>query len=256
MQDILKKDVKTDFDIARGISIIEENEIEVPVLESMVKNPPRQQATRIGITGAPGVGKSTFMNSFLVSQNFNNHKIAVIAVDPSSRSTKGAVLGDRIRITQSAIFEKIYFRSMATRGAYGGLNSSIDSVLHFLVNCGFTLIFVETVGVGQNEVDVTRHVDLVVHILDSNSGDEVQLEKAGVMEVGDVFFVNTRDGKVNHEFVARLKSFVLDSNKASHMKPQVVVGSAISGEGLEEVNRLLSSTNFNHLQVGGPEIEH
>ena len=97
---------------------------------------------------------------------------------------------------------------------------------------------------------------MVVHILDSNSGDEVQLEKAGVMEVGDVFFVNTRDGKVNHEFVARLKSFVLDSNKASRMKPQVVVGSAISGEGLEEVNRLLSSTNFNHLQVGGPEIEH
>ena len=251
LQDILKKDVKTDFDIARGISIIEENGIEIAVLESMLKNPLGHEVKRIGITGAPGVGKSTFMNSLLVSQDLSNHKIAVIAVDPSSRRTNGAVLGDRIRITQSAIFEKIYFRSMATRGAYGGLNSSIDSVLHFLVNCGFTLIFLETVGVGQNEVDVTSHVDLVVHILDSNLGDEVQLEKAGVMEVGNVFFVNTRDGKVNHEFVTSLKSFTLNSNKDSSMKPQVVVGSAISGEGIEEVTRLLLFTSFNHLQTEG-----
>ena len=241
---ILRKPLKSDFDVARGISIIEENQIECSDLESMIARPIENQVVRIGITGAPGVGKSTFMNRLLISQNLSSFKVAVIAIDPSSRTTNGAVLGDRIRITQGSVFETVYFRSMATRGTYGGVNSSIKSVLLFLANCGFTLIFVETVGVGQNEVEIASCVDLVVHILDSNSGDEIQLEKAGIMEVGDIFFVNQKDNYLNTRFVVSLKSFIANSKNRTEKQPCVVVGSAISGEGFAEIARHLSLSSL------------
>ena len=249
---ILQKPNKSDLDVARGISIIEEQKISITTLESVLENPLRFKAKRIGITGSPGVGKSTFMNKLISTGGLSNFKIAVIAIDPSSRITKGAVLGDRIRITQNAVFENIYFRSMATRGAYGGLNDSIGSVLFFLNNCGFNLIFVETVGVGQNEVEIVDYVDLVLHILDSSAGDEVQMEKAGVMEVGDLYFVNKRDGRVNSEFISSLKSFVSNSNRTSGIKPVIVIGSAVSGEGIEEVvgQFKLSLTSQNGIDGG------
>jgi LAO/AO transport system kinase len=235
LRGILQKSTKSDFDVARGISIIEEEKIDIATLESVIENPFGGNVIRIGITGSPGVGKSTLLNKLICMEDFSSYKIAVIAIDPSSRITKGAVLGDRIRIAQSAVFEKIYFRSMATRGAYGGLNESIKSVMFFLANCGFNLIFVETVGVGQNEVEIAECADVVLHILDSSAGDDVQMEKAGVMEVGDLYFVNKRDDRVNSQFISSLKSFVSNSNRASGIKPVVVVGSAASGEGFDEV---------------------
>ncbi|CAN2228588.1 ArgK Putative periplasmic protein kinase ArgK and related GTPases of G3E family [Candidatus Nanopelagicaceae bacterium] len=237
---IMQKPSKSDFDIARGISIIEQDQIKISALEPFIEKPITSGVRRIGITGAPGVGKSTFMNKLVSTQNFSNYKVAIIAIDPSSRISKGAVLGDRIRITHNSVFEKIYFRSMATRGAFGGLNSSIESVLFFLANCGFTLIFIETVGVGQNEVQIAECVDSVVHILDSNAGDEVQMEKAGVMEVGDIYFVNTRNDQVNSQFISNLRSFVENSMRESKVKPEVFVGSAVSGEGFEDVTRYLN----------------
>ncbi len=248
---ILRKPLKSDFDVARGISIIEENHIECSDLGSMIAKPIENGVVRIGITGAPGVGKSTFMNTLLVSQNLSDFKVAVIAVDPSSRTTNGAVLGDRIRITQSSVFETVYFRSMATRGTYGGVNSSIESVLLFLANCGFTLIFVETVGVGQNEVEIASCVDWVIHILDSNSGDDIQLEKAGVMEVGDIFFVNQKDNYLNTKFVTSLRSFIANSKNTAVKRPSVVLGSAVSGEGFAEVLGHLSLPGLGHPDRNG-----
>ena len=237
---ILQKPVKSEFEVARGISIIEEYAIELATLESMLQIPIAGGVKRIGITGAPGVGKSTFLNMLISTQDFSNYKVAIIAIDPSSRLTKGAVLGDRIRISQNTVFEKIYFRSMATRGAYGGLNYGIKPILYFLANCGYSLIFVETVGVGQNEVEISECVDFVIHILDSNVGDEVQIEKAGIMEIGDTYFVNKREQQVNHEFIQSLQSFVSNSKRLSNIKPQVIVGSALSGEGFEEITRQLN----------------
>ena len=237
---ILQKSIKSDFDVARGISIIEEDAIEIAALESMIQNPILEDVKRIGITGAPGVGKSTFLNMLISTQDFSNYRVAIIAIDPSSRLTKGAVLGDRIRITQNSIFEKIYFRSMATRGAYGGLNNAIKPILFFLANCGYSLIFVETVGVGQNEVQISECVDFVIHILDSNAGDEVQLEKAGIMEIGDTYFVNKRNHEVNYKFIQNLQSYVSNSKRLSKIKPEVIVGSALSGEGFEEIARQLN----------------
>jgi len=246
---ILSKLTKADSEVARGISIIEENNFKISDLELIAGNQARNQAKRIGITGAPGIGKSTFLNRLLLSQDFTGYKVAVIAIDPSSNITKGAVLGDRIRITESSIFETIYFRSMATRGAYGGLNASIEAVLYFLEKCGFTLIFVETVGVGQNEVKVAESVDVVIHIIDSNTGDDVQMEKAGLMEVSDIFFVNTRDGNLNSKFITILKSFASNSRMAPKVGPEVIVGSAISGEGFEELWNLLHRNQENSLQI-------
>ncbi len=239
---ILQKFIKSDFEVARGISIIEEGKIDIPTLKSMIGNPVERAVTRIGITGSPGVGKSTFLDKLFSTQDFSNYKVAVIAIDPSSRITNGAILGDRIRITQDAVFDKVYFRSMATRGAYGGLNDSIESVLFFLSNCGFSLIFVETVGVGQNEVQIAECVDYVIHILDPSAGDEVQMEKAGIMEVGNTYFVNRRDDKIDSFFISNLKSFVSNTLRASSTKPEVVVGSAVSGEGIDEILRQLNLT--------------
>jgi LAO/AO transport system kinase len=252
---ILQKPTKSDFEIARGISIIEESEIEIATLKSLIQNPIERGKKRIGITGAPGVGKSTFLNTLISSQDLTNYKVAVIAIDPSSRITKGALLGDRIRITENTVFESIYFRSMATRGAFGGLNDAIESILYFLGNCGFSLVFLETVGVGQNEVEVVDHVDSVIHVLDANAGDEVQMEKAGIMEIGDVYFVNKRDGQENNQFIANLKSFVENSKRTSFSKPEIIVGSAISGEGFEDVARHLGLSSSSKLGLDGEKAK-
>ena len=241
LRTILQKTTKSDLDVARGISIIEDMRVEISTLKTFIKNPVLEFAYCLGITGAPGVGKSTFMNKLISMQDFGTHKVAILAIDPSSRVTKGAVLGDRIRITQNSVFEDIYFRSIATRGAYGGLSDSIETILFFLANCGFTLVLIETVGVGQNEVEITQYADMVIHVLDSNAGDEVQMEKAGVMEVGDIYFVNIRDGQINHQFISNLNSFTSHTNMVSSKKVTVVVGSALSGEGFGEISTHLDA---------------
>ncbi len=251
---ILQKPTKSDHDVARGISIIEDMRLEISTLKSFLRHPILQDAFCLGITGAPGVGKSTFINRLISTQDFGNHKVAILAIDPSSRITKGAVLGDRIRITQQSVFENLYFRSIASRGAYGGLSDSTETILYFLTNCGFTLVLIETVGVGQNEVEIAQYADIVIHVLDSNLGDEVQMEKAGVMEVGDIYFVNIRDGQVNQRFISSLQSFASYSNLVSRREAKVVVGSALSGEGFGEFSIHLEGM-MSQLELEGFESE-
>ena len=248
---ILENPNKTDSDIARGISLIEENNIGAASLKSLAGEISKNRAKRIGITGSPGVGKSTLLNTMLITQDLSMFKVAVIAIDPSSQRSNGAVLGDRIRMTDGSIFDAIYFRSMATRGSLGGVNKSIQAVLDFLENCGFTFIFVETVGVGQNEVEVANYVDVVVQVIDSNSGDSVQMEKSGLMEFSDLFFVNTREGQRFEYFLSNLKDFATSSAKISGRRPAIVVGSALSGEVLNEVWTLLNQAGKNSRDTEG-----
>ena len=245
---ILQKSTKSDLDVARGISIIEDMRLDISMLKTLIKNPVSVDAYCLGITGAPGVGKSTFINRLILTHDFGSHKVAILAIDPSSRITKGAVLGDRIRITQNSVFENLYFRSIASRGAYGGLSDSIEAIIYFLANCEFTLILIETVGVGQNEVDIAKYADTVIHVLDSNAGDEVQMEKAGVMEVGDIYFVNIRDKQINHQFISNLQSFTSYSNMISSRQAIVVAGSAINGEGFGELSTQLDAFT-NHFKL-------
>jgi LAO/AO transport system kinase len=242
---ILQESAKSDLDVARGISIIEDFGIEASTIQRLAGTSVLRDALCVGITGAPGVGKSTFINKLISTQDFGIHKVAILAIDPSSRITKGAILGDRIRVTQNSAFEEIYFRSLATRGAYGGLSNAIEPILCFLTHCDFTLVLIETVGVGQNEVEIADYANVVIHVLDSNAGDDVQMEKAGLMEVSDIFFVNIRDGQVNNQFISSLKSFTSLSRMPSGKKPQVIVGSVLADDGFEEISTHLKSITNN-----------
>ena len=150
-------------------------------------------AIRIGVTGPPGAGKSTLVNALLHQFLKNNKKVGVIAVDPSSPFTGGALLGDRVRMNEFPLDGNVYFRSMATRGASGGLAGATNNVLVALDAFGFDVTIVETVGVGQVELDIIDACDTVVVALVPESGDAVQTMKAGLMEIADVFVVNKAD---------------------------------------------------------------
>ncbi len=163
-------------------------------------------AIRIGVTGPPGAGKSTLVNALLHKFQDENKKVGVIAVDPSSPFTGGALLGDRVRMHEFPLDGNIYFRSMATRGASGGLASSTNNVLVALDAFGFDVTIVETVGVGQVELDIIDACDTVVVTLVPESGDAVQAMKAGLMEIADVFVVNKADRPNSDRIVTDLRT--------------------------------------------------
>lgn len=231
---IIGKKILSDNDIAKGISIIEGLD-DCSVIARRIPNDKFRVSNRLGITGAPGVGKSTFMGAFLALVDSTKLKIAVIAVDPSSHRTRGAILADRVRLKNSSVFDQIFFRSMATRGAYGGLVKNIEVIIDFLEFAGFDLIVIETVGVGQNEVEINSKVDFVIHILDSNVGDEIQIEKAGIMEIGDVFFVNKEDRGINVNYLSAIKRSLEYQNQLQGENKMVIVGSALEMRGLADV---------------------
>jgi len=251
---ILQKSIKSDLDVARGITFIEDFGIETSTIKKLAGTSALRDTLCVGITGAPGVGKSTFINKLISTQDLQIHKVAILAIDPSSRITKGAVLGDRIRIIHNSAFEEIYFRSLATRGAYGGLSNAIEPILCFLNHCGFTLVIIETVGVGQNEIEIANYANVVIYVLDSSAGDEVQMEKAGLMEISDIFFVNIRDGQVNNQFISNLKFFTSHSSTASHKRPIVIVGSVLKGDGFEEISVTLKNL-ANNFELDGDEAK-
>lgn len=147
----------------------------------------------IGVTGPPGVGKSTLVNAMLKVLRDRRHTVGVLAVDPSSPLTGGALLGDRIRMQDHVSDDGVFIRSMATRGHLGGLSPATATVLSLLAIAGFDRLLVETVGVGQSEVEVMNLVDLVVLVLAPGWGDQIQADKAGIVEIADLFVINKGD---------------------------------------------------------------
>jgi len=177
--------------VARGITIVEN---ELNGYEDLLLNLHESRHARvIGITGPPGAGKSTLVNALLHHWLKENKKIAVIAVDPSSPFNYGALLGDRIRMSDFYVNPNIFIRSLATRGALGGLNSKIIEITDLVKEAPFDLILVETVGVGQSEVEIAGLADCTVVTLVPEAGDEVQTLKAGIMEIANIFVVNKAD---------------------------------------------------------------
>ncbi len=185
--------------------------------------------TVIGITGPPGAGKSTLISELISVIRSRAETVGVLAVDPSSPITGGAILGDRIRMQAHVDDEGVYVRSMATRGHLGGLAAATRETVALLGAAGFERVVVETVGVGQSEVDIMRLADVVVLVVGPSWGDHVQADKAGIVEIADLFVVNKGDRPGVDEVTRALR----ESADAREVK--VMVTTAIDGEGVTEV---------------------
>jgi len=191
--------------VARAISLVENSG---PGADELLKSLPNKHVSLIGITGPPGAGKSTLVDA-LIKQFINDgKKLAILCVDPSSSFHSGAILGDRIRMNQWYNNSSVFIRSLASRGTMGGLNPRIFQITDLLAHAGFDYILIETVGVGQTEVDISRLADQVVLVLVPESGDDIQTMKSGIMEIGDIFVVNKSDRPGAEQFLTSLKSSI------------------------------------------------
>ncbi len=193
--------------ISRAISYIENNrDNKHLVLKSLYRH--TGNAYRIGITGPPGAGKSTITDCLVALLVKDGYRVGVIAVDPTSPFTGGALLGDRVRMTDSSLLENVFIRSMATRGSLGGLCRSVNDVCSILDASGKDFIIMETVGVGQSELDVAETADTTVVALVPESGDSIQAMKAGLMEIADIFVINKSDRQGADEIITGLKNML------------------------------------------------
>jgi LAO/AO transport system kinase len=226
--------------LARMLSLVEDGSAEV---RSVIKDllPLTGGARIIGLTGSPGVGKSTVTGALVGAFRALGCRVAVLAVDPSSPFTGGALLGDRIRMQAHATDDQVFIRSMASRGHLGGLATATPQAVRVLDAAGFELILVETVGVGQAEVAIASHADSVVVLLAPGMGDAVQAAKAGILEVADLFAVNKADKPDSHQVVRDLRSMVaLADRKPGDWKPPIVTTVAMHGAEDEGIGELVS----------------
>jgi len=209
--------------IARCISLLENDVLDVKEWGSCLER--NKSIPVVGITGPPGAGKSSLVNALIQRFVEKGKKIAVVCVDPSSPFHQGALLGDRIRMNRWFETPLVYIRSLASRGSFGGLHPKINEIMGFISHCGFDLMLLETVGVGQSEVAISQLADLNVLVLVPEAGDEIQFMKAGLMETADVFAVNKSDRPGADSFAVSLKQF-------AHGKPVFSV-STTEGTGLD-----------------------
>lgn len=188
----------------------------------------------IGLTGAPGVGKSTTTSALVTALRAAGHRVAVLAVDPSSPFSGGALLGDRIRMQRHSGDDGVYIRSMASRGHLGGLSATTPQVIRVLDATGFDIVIIETVGVGQSEVEIAATADTSIVLLAPGMGDGIQAAKAGILEIGDIFVVNKAD-RDGADSTAREIRHMVELGTWHGWKPPVLKASAAQGTGIDEV---------------------
>jgi LAO/AO transport system kinase len=227
VQGLLKGDRRS---LARAISIVDNREPESrQIIKEIFDRTGR--ARTVGFTGPGGAGKSSLLGKLIPECQALGYKVAVLAVDPTSPITGGAILGDRLRMLSSLESEGVFMRSMASRGAVGGVSKSLRNAIRVLDSAGYDLILVESVGAGQLEIEITKVVNLTVVVFTPNTGDNVQAVKAGLTEVGDIYVVN----KADLEGAGPLYNIIVDLIGDTERKPAVLKTSAKTGKGVREL---------------------
>jgi len=226
--------------ISRAVSAIEDR---TPEAEALLKElfPYTGRAGRIGVTGAPGTGKSTLVDKLAAYYRARKKGVGIIAVDPSSPFSGGAILGDRIRMQGHASDEGIFIRSMATRGYLGGLAQATGDATLLLDAAGKDIILIETVGVGQDEVDIVRLADITIVILVPGMGDDVQSIKAGIMEIADIFVVNKSDRDGAEHLEREIRALQSLATRSDGWIPPIVKTIATTGAGVAELAESIRS---------------
>jgi LAO/AO transport system kinase len=219
--------------LAKAITIAENNPSQGAALLSQMGSPGRSFV--VGVTGPPGTGKSSLVDRLIAAYRKKGLKVGVIAVDPSSPITGGALLGDRIRMTDHAADSSVFIRSMASRGWSGGLSRATTQVIRLMDAAGFDMILLETVGIGQSDIEVVGVSHAVLVVLMPGLGDDIQVSKAGLMEVGDVYVVNKSDLDGADLMLVSLLSLFRGATRS----PPVLKVSALSGEGVAEVQEAI-----------------
>lgn len=204
----------------------------------------------VGITGNPGAGKSTVVDALLRTWRAEGKRVGVLAIDPSSPFSGGAILGDRIRMSRHATDDGVFIRSLATRGALGGLSRSTFDSVRIFDAAGFDVVLIETVGVGQDEVDIARLAHTTVVVMVPGLGDDVQALKAGILEIADIFLINKSDREGADALDKSLRQLMSTSTKRDAYEAPVLRAVALRGEGIDELSRALD----HHRQLlAGPD---
>ena len=233
--------------VARAISKIEDGSIGAAALMKEIYQLSRG-ALVIGITGAPGAGKSSLVDKLAMFYRQRGERVGIVAVDPSSPFSGGAILGDRIRMQALGLDDGVFIRSMATRGNLGGLARATVDAVAILDAAGYAKVIVETVGVGQDEVEIVKAADVSVVVLVPGMGDDIQAIKAGIMEIGDIFVINKADKEGVYATEKELESLLSLASRGDGWDPPIVKTIATENDGLGELANAIDS--FSQAQLG------
>ena len=236
-------------EMARAISLIEDGSVKVPALLGLLAGAHHSRV--VGITGSPGVGKSTTTSALIREYRMRGERVGVLAVDPSSPFTGGALLGDRVRMQEHATDPGVFIRSMGARGHLGGLAGATVQALHVLDCAGFDVVLIETVGVGQSEVEVAATADTTVVLLAPGMGDGIQAAKAGILEVGDVICVNKADRDGAESTAREIRSMIaLGHRSEGAWEPHVVLSVAAEKDGIADLVAAIDAHDVWLAQLG------